>query len=134
MLTAEIYQQVITDLIAYSASFTECLAPFKEMIGQLTGIDVGELKLSEWPTIYFNFVSEPATTTKAEKIVQLACTPETYWQINTPNYGKACFRLLSQLPQWPNQSIIGLPLLNNYYVVFDRSVDSTGVIKFAQQQ
>ena len=134
VLTAEIYQQVITDLIAYSASFTECLAPFKEMSGQLTGIDVGELTLSEWPTIYFNFVSEPATTTKAEKIVQLSCTPETYWQINTPNYGKACFRLLSQLPQWPNQSIIGLPLLNNYYVVFDRSVDNTGVIKFAQQQ
>ncbi|KGJ89686.1 pepsin-like aspartic protease [Colwellia psychrerythraea] len=134
VLTADIYQQVISDLITYNANFAECLAPFKEISAQLTGIDASELKLSEWPSIYFNFVSEPATTTKAEKIVQLACTPETYWQINTPNYGKACFRLLSQLPQWPNQSIIGLPLLNNYYVVFDRTKDKTGVVKFAKQQ
>lgn len=134
VLTADIYQQVINDLITYNANFAPCLAPFKEMSAQLTGIDVGELTLSEWPTLYFNFVSETATTTSAEKIVQLACTPQTYWQINTPNYNKACLRLLSQLPQWPNQSIIGLPLLNNYYVVFDRSKDTTGVVKFAKQQ
>jgi hypothetical protein len=134
VLTAEIYQQVINDLIAYNANFAQCLAPFKEMSAQLVGIDINELKLDQWPTIYFNFVSEPATANTEEKIVQLACTPETYWQINTPNYDKACFRLLSQLPQWPNQSIIGLPLLNNYYVVFDRSKDKTGVVKFAQQK
>ncbi|AAZ24813.1 pepsin-like aspartic protease [Colwellia psychrerythraea] len=134
VLTAEIYQQVINDLIAYNANFAQCLAPFKEMSAQLVGIDINELKLEQWPTVYFNFVSEPATANTEEKIVQLACTPETYWQINTPNYDKACFRLLSQLPQWPNQSIIGLPLLNNYYVVFDRSKDKTGVVKFAQQK
>lgn len=134
VLTAEIYQQVINDLIAYNANFAQCLAPFKEMSAQLVGIDIDKLKLEQWPTIYFNFVSEPATATTAEKVVQLACTPETYWQVNTPNYNKACFRILSQLPQWPNQSIIGLPLLNNYYVIFDRSVHKTGVIKFAAQQ
>ncbi|WP_157826696.1 pepsin-like aspartic protease [Colwellia sp. 12G3] len=134
VLTADIYQQVINDLIAYNSNFAQCLAPFKDMSAQLTGIDVSELTLSEWPTLYFNFVGEAATTTSAEIIVQLACKPETYWQINTPNNNKACFRLLSQLPQWPNQSIIGLPLLNNYYVVFDRSVDKTGVVKFAKQK
>jgi hypothetical protein len=32
--------------------------------------------------------------------------------------------------QGPNQSILGLPLLNNYYTVFDRSA-GTGVIRFA---
>ena len=133
VLTAEIYQQVINDLIAYNANFAKCLVPFKEMSAQLVGIDIDELKLEQWPTIYFNFVSEPATATTAERVVQLTCTPETYWQVNTPNYNKTCFRILSQLPQWPNQSIIGLPLLNNYYVIFDRSVHKTGVIKFAEQ-
>ncbi|WP_157829090.1 pepsin-like aspartic protease [Colwellia sp. 75C3] len=134
VLTADIYQQVINYLIAYNGNFAKCLAPFKEMSAQLTGIDVGKLTLSEWPTLYFNFVGEAATATTSEKIVQLACTPQTYWQINTPNHNKACLRLLSQLPQWPNQSIIGLPLLNNYYVVFDRSAEKTGVVKFAQQR
>jgi hypothetical protein len=29
------------------------------------------------------------------------------------------------------QSILGLPLMNNYYTVFDRSLDPGGVIRFA---
>jgi len=134
VLTAEIYQQVIKDLSAYNASFAQLLAPFKEMSAQLTGIDARVLDLTQWPTLYFTFVSEPATANSAEKTEILACPPQMYWQINTPNYDKACFRLLSQLPQWPNQSIIGLPLLNNYYVVFDRSAEETGVVKFAKQK
>jgi hypothetical protein len=31
-----------------------------------------------------------------------------------------------------NQSILGLPLMNNYYTVFDRSQDVNGVIRFAK--
>lgn len=134
VLTAEIYQQVIKELSACNAKFAQLLAPFKEMSAQLTGIDANELDLSQWPTLYFTFVSENATTSSAEQTHVLACPPQMYWQINTPNYGKACLRLLSQLPQWPNQSIIGLPLLNNYYVVFDRSAEQTGVVKFAKQK
>jgi len=30
-----------------------------------------------------------------------------------------------------HQSILGLPLLNNYYTVFDRSAHSHGVVRFA---
>lgn len=29
------------------------------------------------------------------------------------------------------QSILGLPLLNNYFTVFDRSVDNYGAVRFA---
>jgi len=133
VLTADIYQQVIKNLSAINAEFVQLLTPFKEMSAQLTGIDASKLDLSQWPTLYFTFVSEQATKNTPEKTEVLACPPHMYWQINTPNYGKACFRLLSQLPQWPNQSIIGLPLLNNYYVVFDRSAEGTGVVKFAKQ-
>ena len=134
VLTAEIYQQVISDLIAMNPHFSECLAPFKEMSAQATGIDTSKVDLSQWPTLYFTFVSKAATPNSPETTEVLACPPAMYWQLNTPNFGKACFRILSQLPQWPNQSIIGLPLLNNYYVVFDRSKNKTGVIKFALQK
>ena len=133
VLTAEIYQQMISDLVACNASFAALLEPFKELSAQDTGIDSSLLNLSQWPSIKFNFITSSDRTTDTHT-TQLECVPETYWQINTPSFGKACFRFLSQLPQWPNQSIIGLPLLNNYYVVFDRSVDKTGVIKFAQQK
>lgn len=164
VLTAALYQQVISELINHNASFAALLEPFKELSAQEIGIDANLVELSQWPEITFNFVSKDNATSSnndnvdtynteghnakglnaeglnvdshdnEQETVALVCSPETYWQVNTPNYGKACFRFLSQLPQWPNQSIIGLPLLNNYYVVFDRSVDKTGVIKFAQQQ
>jgi len=141
VLTAEIYQQVISDLIAVNSDFADQLKPFTELSAQEVGIDANELNLAQWPDITFTFVgdstinkeSNSKETNNIKQTVQLTCAPQTYWQVNTPKFGKACFRLLSQLPQWPNQSIIGLPLLNNYYVIFDRSVETTGVIKFAQQ-
>jgi hypothetical protein len=132
LLTANIYQQVINDLVSINSDFAPLLFPFKVLSFQDVGIAAHKLNLEQWPDITFTFVSE--ITNQQKRTVQLTCTPQTYWQINTPSFGNACFRLLSQLPQWPNQSIIGLPLLNNYYVIFDRSVDTTGVIKFAKQQ
>ncbi|MCW8832881.1 MAG: pepsin-like aspartyl protease, partial [Colwellia sp.] len=132
VLTADIYQQMIKDLTAINPEFETLLSPFKDIAYQEVGIDSSELNLAQWPDIIFTFVSDIIDGKK--KTVQLTCTPQTYWQVNTPSFGKACFRFLSQLPQWPNQSIIGLPLLNNYYVIFDRSVDTTGVIKFAKQK
>jgi len=141
LLTAEIYQQVINDLIAINSDFAALLKPFKELSAQEVGINASELNLDQWPDITITFVgiTNKENTDKVDKgvkkkTVQLSCKPQTYWQVNTPSFGKACFRLLSQLPQWPNQSIIGLPLLNNYYVIFDRSVHKTGVIKFAKQK
>lgn len=128
VLTNALYQQIIKELIATNASFEALLAPFTDIEAQEVGIDANLLTLTQWPTITFTFIGEHNNK------INLCCQPHTYWQINTPSYGKACFRLLSQLPQWPNQSIIGLPLLNNYYVVFDRTEDKTGVIKFAKQQ
>ena len=134
VLTAEIYQQMINDLIAVNSDFAALLKPFKELSAQEVGIDASELNLEQWPDITFTFVGD-ITNGKVgdkKKTIELSCKPQTYWQVNTPSFDKACFRLLSQLPKWPNQSIIGLPLLNNYYVIFDRSADSTGVIKFAK--
>lgn len=137
VLTADIHQQLIKDLVAINPAFEALLSPFNDLAYQETGIDVEKLNLAQWPDITFTFVGDTPSselTNNEKPPIELICTPETYWQVNTPSYGKACFRLLSQLPQWPNQSIIGLPLLNNYYVIFDRSVDSTGVIKFAEQK
>jgi hypothetical protein len=62
--------------------------------------------------------------------VELSCTPSTYWQVDFPAQGQAMFQVSGPLAH-ANQSILGLPLLNNYYSVFDRSQDSQGVIRFA---
>jgi len=58
-------------------------------------------------------------------------TPDTYWQTNSPKPGFATAVLFGDNGQGKGQSILGLPLMNNYYTVFDRSADSKGVIRFA---
>jgi hypothetical protein len=134
VLTASLYEQVIKALIAYNPEFEKLLTPFKSMTEQSIGIASSALKLAQWPNLYFNFVNNSSQNEEKQELVQLTCSPSTYWQINAPTYGRACFKLLSQLPQWPNQSILGLPLLNNYFVVFDRGKGKKGEIKFANSQ
>ena len=64
--------------------------------------------------------------------MRLDVPPEIYWQLNSPKPGYANGVLLSDNGQLNGQSILGLPLMNNYFTVFDRSVNKgLGVISFA---
>ncbi len=134
ILTNDIYQQIIVQLSTLNPEFENLVAPFKNIAKQSTGIDSKLLSLELWPDIHFIFEGERKGEGKNNNQVRLTCPPQCYWQLNTPSSDKACFKILAQLPQWPNQSIIGLPLLNNYYVVFDRSEHKTGIVKFAKQK
>jgi hypothetical protein len=57
--------------------------------------------------------------------VVLTLPPEAYWQIHAPEYNRASFKIFP-LKHWPNQSILGLPLISQYYTIFDRSKGSVG--------
>jgi hypothetical protein len=46
--------------------------------------------------------------------------------------GQAYCLLASQLENWPNQSILGLPLLAEKYCVFDRSAANGGCVRVAK--
>ncbi|MBW8189824.1 A1 family peptidase [Neiella marina] len=127
-LTNDLFQHLEQSLNAISAEFAELIAPFKDMQFMATGIDASKLDLSKWPDLHFYFASAEHGDQR------LTCKPSDYWQINSPTPGKAVFKIISQLPNWPNQSLIGLPLLNDYYVVFDRAEHELGVIRFAQQK
>ncbi|QDF74429.1 MULTISPECIES: pepsin-like aspartic protease [Shewanella] len=144
VLTRHLFDAMKQALDAINPLFTEQIAPFSEIAFQQTGIDMEALQLEQWPDLTFYFIGPRselhAATTCDDPSCPLGCepvairvTPQHYWQINTPTKGKACFKLLSQLPNWPNQSILGLPLMSGYYVIFDRSVDDKGVIRFAEQ-
>ena len=89
-------------------------------------VPMSQLDLSAWPTI--TFVLEGALGTD----VNLAVAPATYWQLNSPKPGYAMAVLFSDNGNLGGQSILGLPLMNNYFTIFDRSVDKgLGVISFA---
>jgi len=84
---------------------------------------MSKLKLGDWPVL--TFVLEGALGSD----VTLEVTPQTYWQTNAPKVGHAS--LVFYAGDGP--SILGLPLMNNYFTVFDRSVNKgLGVVSFAR--
>lgn len=159
-LTEPLYRAMLASLEAISPQFAPLIAPFKEIAAQETGIDASLLDLSQWPDISFTFIgdikddvsdveavegdsldTDKSIETKSietrshqRQEVSIVCKPESYWQLNAPSEGRACFKILSQLPDWPNQTLLGLPLLNDHLVIFDRSVHKTGVIRFAESE
>ena len=90
-------------------------------------VNYDDIKLSEnaikkWPKIYL--IMEGTSDD-----IELTIWPQTYWQANYTKDGVASFAIGFEED---NQTILGLPFMNNYYCVFDRSADDgIGVIRFA---
>jgi hypothetical protein len=118
VLAPDVYQAIVSSL-------GEVNPAFGGLISQATQqpVPAGNLDLTQWPDITFTLQGAPG-----EPAVSLTCAPQTYWQTDAPAAGQAMFQISnSQMPQ----SILGLPLLNNYFTVFDRTQDPYGVIGFA---
>jgi hypothetical protein len=82
------------------------------------------IDLAAWPDLTFIF-SDPGGAH-----VPLTVAPQTYWQVDYPAAGEAAFKIRGPLSD-ANQSNFGLPLICNYYTVFDRSQGAHGVVRFA---
>lgn len=118
-LTSAAYQSVLKGLNAINPQFGQLI---QKANSSQNGVAKSQLNLSQWPTISFTLVGDSGQD------VTLSVSPQTYWQVDCPSAGQALFGITSgNLPQ----SILGLPLMNNYFCVFDRSTDPYGVIRFA---
>lgn len=117
-LSTDVYQAVVAGLTAANATFgTQIQAATSQGAVPASGLD-----LAAWPDI--TFVLEGP----ANQEVSLTVAPSTYWQVDAPSAGQAAFVVYNSNGY---QSILGLPLLNNYFTVFDRSENPYGVIQFA---
>ena len=124
-LASDVYQAILAGLAQINPEFGQLVQAALQAGQQGQGISAASLNFAAWPTIYFTLSGENGED------VELACAPSTYWQEDFPAQGQAMFQISGPLGA-ANQSILGLPLLNNYYSVFDRSLDSMGVIRFAK--
>jgi hypothetical protein len=111
------------------STFKELVARFASLgledIFHAGYVSMSKLNLADWPAL--TFVLEGALGTD----VTLQVAAHTYWQTNSPKAGYASLVLYSG----DSSSILGLPLMNNYFTVFDRSVDKgLGVVSFAKIQ
>lgn len=118
-LAPDVAAAVLSGLRAVDPSFP---ALIQRAASSPDGIAASQLNLASWPDIRFTLTGETGND------VVLSVSPRTYWQVDIPSAGRAILAIVNgNLPQ----SILGLPLLNNYYTVFDRSQDAYGVIRFA---
>ncbi len=109
---------------------TAILAKFSTSQGQILGqaIDSGELvpvsklKLGQWPTISFVLQGDAGD-------VRLDVPPSNYWQVDTQTAGYAAAAITKGSP---GLAILGLPLMNGYFTIFDGEADGgMGAVKFA---
>jgi hypothetical protein len=122
-LAADVYATILNSLEQINPKFSQQLQQASQ---SENGISTAQLQLDAWPVIRFTLQGETGD-------VQLAVQPTAYWQVDAPAPGQASPVIEGQQggPGVPVQSILGLPLMNGYYTVFDRSADSQGVIRFA---
>jgi hypothetical protein len=88
--------------------------------GQL--VPMTELRLDTWPTITFVLQGDAGD-------VKLDVPPSNYWQVNAQKAGSAAAAITVGEP---GLAILGLPLMNGYFTIFDGEADGgKGVVKFA---
>ena len=119
VLAQDVYNAVISGLGSLSANFAT-------LVREATSngaVPQSNLNLRNWPDI--KFVMQGADGSD----VTLICAPATYWQTDAYQAGYAAFQI-NNGGNFP-LSILGLPLFNNYYTVFDRTQNPYGTINFA---
>jgi Eukaryotic aspartyl protease len=118
VLAADVFAAVVHGLKTLNPQFPALLAATKP-------VPLSEVKLPTWPNLVLVLQGQSGD-------VELTVTPQTYWQVDSPAPGMATPAISGEAAGSPNQSILGLPLLNNYYTVFDRSASAgKGIIRFA---
>lgn len=126
VLEASIYDAVIADLATFNENFPALITRFQRSFKTEHGLPNNKIKTRDWPKVHFHLESPSGDE------VTFTCNPGDYWQKNAMHAGECFFLLMRQMPKWPNQSILGLPLMSGYYCVFDRRIDGDGVLRMAK--
>ena len=126
VLEASVYDAVLADFAEHDKRFPDLIARFQKSFQKEHGIANDSIKIQHWPKLHFHLESPSGDE------VTFTCTPGNYWQRNSLHAGECFFLLMRQMPKWPNQSILGLPLLSGHYCVFDRRADGEGVLRLAK--
>jgi Eukaryotic aspartyl protease len=119
VLPSDLYQAVVSALGKLGANFATSVSTATSD----GAIPQSGLDLPSWPDISFVMQGQDGSD------VTLTCAPTTYWQTDAAKPGYAMFQI-NDGGTFP-MAILGLPLFNNYYTVFDRTENPYGVINFA---
>jgi hypothetical protein len=122
VLQKQLYNYLTTCLDQLNPQLNNTIEQFNSAYKNNVDYQNKHFDLSLWPELYFSFSG------MQQEEVELCLRPQQYWQQHAKGPDNWFFMLMPQLPQWPDQTICGLPLLNAYTCVFDRSDTANGVI------
>jgi len=127
ILEATLCDAVIAAFARHDPHLVAVIERFQKAFAlQQQGIANAEVDALEWPDLHFVLQAPDGSETV------LTCTQEHYWPRNAMRAGQAYFLIADQLKNWPNQSILGLPLLAERYCVFDRGAGDNGCVRVAK--
>jgi hypothetical protein len=121
-LSDDVFQAIMRSLGTIKPELQQIAQQATQAQNSGGGVPNAMVKLGDWPEITFIMAGEQGED------VPLVCSPQTYWQLDSFDGGTATFQIDAM---GEAQSILGLPLFNNYFTVFDRSTDVSGVVRFA---
>ncbi len=112
--------QMLKAVISKFSSAQQALLTQSILDGKL--VSAADLNLASWPTLTFILQGDAGDVT-------LQVVPSDYWQVNAEKVGSAMSAITKGSP---GLNILGLPLMNGYFTIFDGEADGgRGVIKFA---
>lgn len=126
VLQQTLYSEVLKAFHAHDPNLSVLIERFQQAFQSEEGLPNSQIKHRDWPELHFFLESSSGGE------VHLRCDPEDYWPHNALKAGQSIFLLMSQLPNWPDQSLLGLPLLAGRYCIFDRRIVGLGALKVAK--
>jgi hypothetical protein len=88
-------------------------------------VATADLQLADWPNLTFVLEGDAGD-------VSLVVSPSDYWQVDTQQVGAAAVAITEGDPGFV---ILGLPLMNGYFTIFDGEADGgRGAIRFATRK
>jgi hypothetical protein len=121
-----LFDKILASFSAINAEFPTMLQNYALGAGQ--GVDQTQINLSAWPDLILSLQAVDGSR------AALTVTPGNYWQFDAGQQGVAIANIFGDDGQMGGMSILGLPLFNGYYTVFDRTLaGGRGVISFAKR-
>jgi hypothetical protein len=124
LIDQTLFDKTMASFAAIDPSFPTLLQ--SSVANNSQGVDQTQLDLAAWPNLNFTLQGADGSP------VTLTVTPDNYWQFDAGQQGLAIAVIIGDGGKLGGHSILGLPLFNGYYTVFDRTdAAGRGVISFA---
>lgn len=126
VLENSLYAAVIDGFARHDARLPALVEQSRQALAAGQGVPDHAIDPRQWPDLHLHLESPDG----GETVLRIAASH--YWPRNALQAGQSLCLLMPQLPHWPAQSILGLPLFAGRYAVFDRRAKGAGIVRFAQ--